>query len=52
MDLVRDPGEMKNVAYSPEYAAQVAESRVFLKKWYVDHGLELGTAFEVKPSAQ
>lgn len=45
MDLVKDPGEMKNVAYDPVCKPRVLEARELLKEWYVAHGLKMDSKY-------
>lgn len=37
-DMVKDPGEMKNLALQPEFAPVLKEHRQLLKEWYRQNG--------------
>ena len=47
-DMVKDPGEMKNLALEPEFAPVLAEHRQLLKEWYQQNGETLDPKYIVE----
>jgi choline-sulfatase len=47
IDLEHDPGEMRNLAVEPEYAAIVKHHRKLLQQWYTDYGQPLDSRYVV-----
>ena len=47
IDMVADPGEMKNLALDPASAPVLAEHRRLLKEWYRQNGEELDPKYVV-----
>lgn len=45
VDLQRDPGEMRNIADAPEYAAALAEHRRHMREWVEANGDTLAAAY-------
>ncbi len=52
VDLVADPGEMKNLALDPAVAPVLAEHRRLLKEWYQQNGETLDSKYEVLGKVQ
>ena len=46
-DMVKDPGEMKNLALQPEFTPVLAEHRQLLKEWYQQNGETLDSKYIV-----
>jgi len=47
IDLMGDPGEMKNLAMNPEAAPVLTEHRRLLKEWYQQNGESLDPRYVV-----
>ena len=47
IDLVADPGEMKNLALDPEAAPVLDEHRRLLQEWYLQNGESLDSKYVV-----
>ncbi len=48
VDMEKDPGEMRNVAYEPAYKSQVERGRRLLKEWYAAHNMNLDPKYIIE----
>jgi len=52
VDLKDDPGEMHNLALSPDHQVQLRRHRRLLKQWYAEYGQPLEEKYVVRDAAE